>query len=393
MGTIIYNVFSLEALLSVTYDGRMLMLCKGLRMFGFGFLAVILVIYLEQIGFSTSETGLLFTLTLLGDAVISIFLTTHADKYGRKLCLFVGSFLSIFTSLVFISQTNFWILLVSAIVGVISPSGSEVGPFMAIEISSMAQVTEDRYRTKIMSWYNLVGCFSSASGAILCGFITNTLVQEHNFKLLEASKFVMCIYAIVQVIQSFFIYLLRSNIEVPSPPQGTLVDKAATSSTSPSTPSVPSSFLGLHKSKFIVLHLSLLFMIDSFAGSFVLQSMISNWFFLEYKTNPALLGEIVFFCNIVAGVSALFAATLADYIGLVLTMVVTHLPSNVLLILVPLMPNELLSILMICARYCISQMDVPTRNAYVQGVVDPDERSAANGVTNVINATMMSINN
>ena len=120
MGTIIYNVFSLEALLSVTYDGRMLMLCKGLRMFGFGFLAVILVIYLEQIGFSTSETGLLFTLTLLGDAVISIFLTTHADKYGRKLCLFVGSFLSIFTSLVFISQTNFWILLVAAIVGAVS---------------------------------------------------------------------------------------------------------------------------------------------------------------------------------------------------------------------------------------------------------------------------------
>jgi hypothetical protein len=111
--------------------------------------------------------------------------------------------------------------------------------------------------------------------------------------------------------------------------------------------------------------------------------MISNWFFVEYKTNPAVLGSIIFFCNLVAGVSALFAATLADHIGLVLTMVVTHLPSNVLLILVPLMPNELLSILMICARYCISQMDVPTRNAYVQGVVDPDERSAANGITNV----------
>jgi MFS family permease len=382
MGATISNVFSLEALLSIPYDGQMLMLCKGLRMFGFGFLAVILVIYLEQIGFSTSETGLLFTLTLLGDAVISIFLTTHADKYGRKFCLFVGSFLSIFTSLVFISQTNFWILLIAAIVGVISPSGSEVGPFMAIEISSMAQVSEDRHRTKIMSWYNLVGCFSSASGALLCGFITNNLVQEHQFTLLNASKFSMCVYAIVQVFQSFFIYLLRSNIEVPSLPQEAASDKASASPSSAAASSSP-SFLGLHKSKFIVLHLSLLFMIDSFAGSFVLQSMISNWFFVTYKTNPAVLGSIIFFCNLVAGVSALFAATLADHIGLVLTMVVTHLPSNVLLILVPLMPSELLSILMICARYCISQMDVPTRNAYVQGVVDPDERSAANGITNV----------
>ena len=104
----------------------------------------------------------------------------------------------------------------------------------------------------------------------------------------------------------------------------------------------------------------------------------------RYNTSYATLGTIVFICNIVAGVSALFAARLADNIGLILTMVVTHVPSNVLLILVPLMPTETLAIVMLCARFCISQMDSPTRNAYVQGVVDPDERSAANGVTNVV---------
>ncbi len=144
------------------------------------------------------------------------------------------------------------------------------------------------------------------------------------------------------------------------------------------------SFLGLHLSKGIVLKLSILFMLDSFAGSFILQSMISDWFHDTYNTSAQSLGAILFVCNLVAGISALFAAALADKIGLILTMVVTHLPSNVLLILVPLMPNESLAILVLCLRFCISQMDVPTRNAYVQGVVAKDEQSAASGITNVV---------
>jgi len=342
-------------------------------MFSFGFLAVMLVIYLAELQFTSTEIGLLFTLTLLGDAIISIFLTSHADRYGRRFCLLIGSLLAIGTSIIFAFSNNFYVLLFSAIVGVISPSGSEIGPFMAIEISAISQVTDASARTKILAWYNLFGSFANALGALTCGFLIKYLESHYQYSLLVSCQYILVLYGCLQAIVGALFYSLGSEIEVPPITDEQLAAKSLTS-----------QFLGLHKSKWIVFQLSLLFMLDSFAGSFVLQSIISNWFYDVYHTSSEKIGTMLFFCNIVAGVSALFAAKLADLIGLISTMFITHLPSNILLILVPLMPNEVLAIAMLCARFSISQMDVPTRNAYVQGVVDPDERSAANGVTNVV---------
>jgi len=188
--------------------------------------------------------------------------------------------------------------------------------------------------------------------------------------MLTACRFMMTLYTIIQACQVLLIYGLSPDIETFTK---TEISQMPTN-----------ACIGLEKSKWTVVKLSLLFMIDSFGGSFVLQSIVSGWFFHIYGTPTSKIGTMIFVCNIFAGVSALFAAKLADSIGLVLTMVVTHLPSNVFIILVPLMPNETWAIAMLCLRYSISQMDVPTRNAYVQGVVDPTERSAANGVTNVV---------
>ena len=367
----ISDVLALEVLRSLERDAQICVLCKMIRMFSFGFLAVMLVIYLVNLNFDMEDIGLMFTLTLLGDAILSILLTTHADTWGRRFTLMVGSIIAILTSIIFASSSNFSVLVLAAILGVISPSGSEVGPFMAIEVSSLSQVCRDEDRTKVLAWYNLFGSCSSASGALTCGFIMKVLQSgKAPMSLLQSCRFVMFVYSLLQICQVVAFYQLGPEVEVP---------KATGPKASP-----VGQFLGLHKSKLIVLKLCALFLIDSFGGSLVLQSVISNWFHDTYDTNPATLGTIVFVCNIVAGVSALFAAKLADQIGLIMTMFVTHLPSNVLLILVPIMPNESLAIFMICARYSISQMDVPTRNAYVQGVVEADERSAANGVTNVI---------
>lgn len=353
------------------HDAKVLIACKSLRLFSFGFLSVMLVVYLTELGMPVSSVGWLFSLTLLGDAVISLFLTSRADVFGRRATLIIGSVLSGVTSVIFLTQNNFIVLLIAGVIGVISPSGNEIGPFMAVELSALAQVTKAADRTRLMAWYNLFGCFASASGALLCGFIIELVVSSGNSQL-TAYRAVLALYAIVQLLLGYLFHRLSPAIEVPKA-------NAHVKEVNP-----VSLFLGLHKSKGIILKLSAFFIIDSFAGSFVLMSIITDWFHAVYGTSPKLLGSMVFFCNLVAGVSALFAAKLADSIGLIMTMVVTHLPSNVLLALVPLMPNETAAIAMLCARYCISQMDVPTRNAYVQGVVAEDERSAANGVTNVV---------
>lgn len=332
----------------------------------------------------------------LGDAVISLVLTSHADRLGRKKCLRISAVLSFITILVFISSTNYNVLLAAAILGglnqsndsslvhsflsVISPSGNEIGPFMSIELSSLSQVTDEVDRTMLLAWYNLFGSFASALGALTTGLVITFFESYYQFSLLAACKVVLVVYSLCQISLFFVFQALSDAIEVPD------ISAAKVKQVNPVT-----LFLGLHKSKWIVLKLSALFMIDSFAGSFILQSLICSWFHNVYNTPAKTLGLIIFVCNLFAGISALFAAKLANAIGLILTMVVTHLPSNILVILVPLMPTEATAIAMICARFSISQMDVPTRNAYVQGVVDDDERSAANGVTNIVRSIGASV--
>jgi MFS family permease len=317
-------------------------------------------------------------------------LASHADRFGRKSTLLIGSLLAISTSFIFATQSNFYVLLTAGIIGVISPSGTEIGPFMAIEMSSLTEVTLESDRTSLMAWYQLFGCFASASGALFCGAILDWLQSSSSpfhYSLETSCRVVLGLYGIVQILQAVFFSLLSNKIEVPS---HILIARAQKQQDDAAHQS-SEHFLGLHKSKYIVLQLSLLFMLDSFAGSFVLQSIISGWFFEVYQTPSTALGSILFYCNLVAGISSLFAAEIAKYIGLMMTMVVTHLPSNILLMLVPVMPTEWTAMLMIGARYSISQMDVPTRNAYVQTVVESDERSAANGVTTVVRSIGASI--
>lgn len=349
---------------------RLLFVSKSVRLFGFGFLAVMLVTFLATLNFTATQIGLLFSMTLIGDAAISLFITSNADRVGRRKMLLIGAVLSLTTSAIFCAVKSYWLLMLAATLGVISPAGNEVGPFMAIELSAIAQLTSEESRTSLMAWYNLVSSFSSAIGALFCGlllsFLTNSSGDAH-----RPYQIVMSFYVLLQAAKLACFYSLGPSIEVPD------VTKA-TAKESPVT-----LFLGLHKSKQIVLQLCCLFMLDSFAGSFVLQSVISHWFYVKFDTSAHIIGLIVFVCNIIAGISALLAARIASMIGLIMTMVVTHLPSNVLLMLVPLMPTETSAIVLLCFRYSISQMDVPTRNAYVQGVVASDERSAANGLTNV----------
>jgi MFS family permease len=350
----------------LTADGRLLFTTRLMRLFAYGFLSVVLALYLEQVGLTTTQIGALFTFTLIGDAGISLWITISADRIGRKRMLLVGAGLMLLAGIVFALTGNIVLLIVAAIVGVLSPSGNEIGPFLSIEQAALSQIVPDDQRTRTFAWYNLVGSFATATGALVGGGVAQGL-QAAGSTPLESYRAIVIGYALIGVALALLFNRLSSAIEVTTLPQ----------------PAVTPSRLGLHHSHGIVLKLSGLFALDAFAGGFVVQSLVAYWFHVRFGVEPALLGSIFFGANVFAGISALLAVRVAARIGLINTMVVTHIPSNILLMLVPLMPNLPLAIAMLLLRFSISQMDVPTRQSYTMAVVDPDERSAASGVTTI----------
>ena len=355
----------------LTRDAILLFAARSTRMFAYGAVAVILVLYLVRMGLTGETVGLILSLTLVGDIVVSLWLTTHADRLGRRRVLVVGALLMAGAGVAFALTDLVPLLLVAATVGVISPSGNEVGPFLAIEQSSLAQVTADRQRTRVFAWYNLAGSIATACGALAAGLAVGGL-RAAGWDDLDAYRIVVLGYAAVGL-------ALAIAFSQVSPAVEAIRREAAVTSLNVR--------LGLHRSRSIVLRLSVLFAIDAFAGGLVMQSILAYWFHVTYGVSEAVLGGIFFAANLLAAGSALAAARIADRIGLVNTMVFTHLPSNALLILVPLMPNLPLAILVLLARFSISQMDVPTRQSYTMAVVDPDERSAAAGVTGIARST------
>jgi MFS family permease len=346
-------------------DGYILFETRVIRMFAYGFLSVVLVLYLAQLGLNEGLIGLLLSLTLIGDAAISLWMTTTADRIGRRRILITGAGLMLFAGILFAVTDRVALLLIAAIIGVISPSGNEVGPFLPVEQSALSQIVPDEQRTQVFAWYNLVGSFATAIGA-LCGGCLTELLQQAGLIPLNSYRAVLVLYGVMGMLLAALFTQLSPEVEaVHSDGQPTRTR------------------LGLHRSGSVVLKLSTLFGLDAFAGGFVVQSLVAYWFHVRFGVEPAALGGIFFGANILAGISALAAASVAARIGLVNTMVFTHLPSNILLMLVPLMPNLSLAIVVLFARFAISQMDVPPRQSYTMAVVAPDERSAAAGITGI----------
>jgi len=359
-----------QILRSLFRDGRLLFTTRILRLFAYGFLSVILALYLAQAGLSLKSIGLLLTLTLVGDMGISLWITTHADRIGRRKMLILGAMLMLFAGVVFAFTNNFFLLVVAAMIGVISPSGNEIGPFLSVEQASLTQTSPGEKRTHIFAWYNMLGSFSTATGALIGGGLAHFL-QRSGMSVLWSYRVDVIVYSCIGLLLALIFSMLSPAVEVKS---------AVKPEWSVDTPKTQ---FGLHRSKGIVVKLSTLFALDAFGGGFVIQSFVAYWFFKRYGVNPAILGSIFFGANVLAGISALAAAHVAEKIGLINTMVFTHIPSNILLILVPIMPNLPLAIAMLLLRFSISQMDVPTRQSYTMAVVEPDERSAASGVTAV----------
>jgi MFS family permease len=360
------RLFPLGFFRELPTDGRLLFLTRLLRLFAYGFISVILFLYLTSIGLSEWESGSLFSLALLGDTAISLWLTTTADRAGRRRMLIAGALLMVLAGLVFSATDNYWLLLAAAAIGVISPSGNEIGPFLSIEQAALSQLVPDESRTRVFAWYNLAGSVATACGSLFGGLVSQ-LAQALGLEGAASYRPLVIAYGLVGLVLACIFVSLSPKTEAVKPDVRTNVRTR----------------FGLHKSRRVVLRLSALFALDAFAGGFVLQSIVAYWFFVRFQISGGTIGAIFFGANLLAGVSALSAAALARRFGLVNTMVFTHLPSNVLLILVPLMPTAWLAVAVLLLRFSISQMDVPARQSYTMALVSADERSAAAGVSGV----------
>jgi MFS family permease len=359
---------------TLSRDGWLLFLTRFVRLFAYGSLSVILVFYLIGLGLAEAQAGLVLTLTLVGDVIVSLYLTSRADRIGRRRMLLVGSILMAAAGLAFASTSNLFFLIVAGTIGVISPSGHEVGPFLSIEQAALSHIVPAAARTEVFAWYTLAGSLATAFGALSGGALAQAL-KHTAMTPVQSYRAVVFLYAVLGMVLAFLFTRLSILVEVNA-----VLNSRASSTNA-------AHVFGIARSRNVVLKLSSLFALDSFAGGFVVQSLAAYWFYLRFGVEPATLGAIFFWANVFAGISALLASRLAARIGLIRTMVLTHLPSNVLLILVPLMPDLSLAVLVLLLRFSISQMDVPTRQSYTMAVVPPEERSAAGGFTGVARTT------
>ena len=345
---------------SLSYDGWLLFATCGLRSFAYGFLSVILGLYLDAVGLSPAAIGWIFTAALAGGAVMTIIITAVADRFGRRALLIVGAVLMALAGSVFALSRDPVLLMIAAVVGTISPSGKEVGPFLSIEQAILPQTTHDEQRTAIFSAYNLVGSFAGAVGALAVA-IPSLL----SLSTINGYRFLLWGYVVAAMVLAVLFGLLSRQVEAK--------ERAG----------LQSRQYGVRKSRPIVARLSELFALDAFAGGFIVQSIVAYWFYLRFKTDLNALGGIFFGTNFLSALSFLAAPAIARRFGLLNAMVFTHLPSNFLLLFVPLMPTLELAVIMLLVRNSLSQLDVPTRQSYTMAVVDTDERAASAGILSV----------
>jgi MFS family permease len=344
-------------------DGWILFATAGLRSFAFGFVSVMLGPYLAARGLSAGAIGAIFTAALVGSAVMTVALAGMADRLGRRRVLLGSAGLMALGGAGFALSEDPWLLTAAAVLGTISPSGKEVGAFLSVEQAILPQTVPARERTSLFAAYNLVGSLCGAVGALLVG-----VPDAVGLEPAAGAHALLWAYVAVALVMAGCFTALSPAAEAPAraaPPD------AAVSGI---------GWLGVRRSRGLVTRLSLLFALDAFAGGFVVQGLVAYWFALRFGLDSAGLAGLFFGVNLLSALSFLAAAPLARRIGLLNTMVFTHLPSNVFLLLVPLMPSAALAMTMLLARHLLSQLDVPTRQSYTMAVVDPDERSAAAGL-------------
>ncbi len=357
----------------LTRDGKLLLAAKIVRTFAYGFLSVILAIYLKLIGFNELLIGLILTTTLLNSVIFTLIASLYADRIGRRKFLLIYAALMSVSGFVFMITENYIALIIAAFIGTINITGAETGAFLTIEQVMLPQTINNvRKRNTIFAVYNMAGTFAMAAGILLSGLPT---ILQQQFEMLDSIasiKLLFGLYSFLGVVMMAIYFLLSRKIELG---EGEKKNKVTTSQLIPTSLSP--------QSKNIVIKLSGLFAVDSFAGGFVIQSIVSFWFFTRFGTDLTTLSYIFSIAGVLTAFSFIAAAKIADKIGLINTMVFTHIPANIIIIFLAFAPTLPIAIILYLARMALSQMDVPTRQSYIVAVVSEEERTTAAGITNI----------
>jgi MFS family permease len=345
---------------SATLTAKLILITRGMRSVADGCVSVLLPAYLLALGFGAIQVGVLTTATLLGSALLTLAVGFYGSRAGVRTLLLTTSLLMLATGIGFAAVSGFWSLLIIAFIGTLNPSAGDVSVFLPLEQTALSSASADHDRTDLFARYSLVGSLLGAAGTLLA-VIPDWLGSRPGADRLAIFQATFLVYAAVGLLAGL-IYRRLPGDHLQSRQQAT-------------TPLGPS--------RHIVFRLAALFSVDAFAGGLVVQSLLVLWLFDTFGLSVATTAQIFFATNLLSAISYLIAARIARRIGLINTMVFTHLPANVCLMLLPSVDDLRLAILLLLVRSLLSQMDVPTRTSYVMAVVTPPERPAAASVTAV----------
>ena len=334
---------------------------RGVRAFGDGFVSLTLPIYLVALGHTPLAVGLLSTATLFGSAMLSLLAGVYAGRIGYRRSLIGAALLMSATGVAFAFMHGGWALLLVAFVGTLNPSSGDVSVFLPLEHATLSGAVTAESRTRSFARYSLVGALGASAGALFAG-VPDVLTTRAGVGLVPALQAMFIVYGLL----GFVAWALYRHLPVE------VDDAPGAARAAP-----------LQQSRALVLRLAALFSVDAFAGGLIVQSLLSLWLVQRFGFGGSELGALFAVCGLLAGGSYLAAAPLARRIGLVNTMVFTHIPSSMMLIAIPFVPDVRLAVALLLARAALSQMDVPTRSSYVMAVVTPAERPAAASATAV----------
>jgi len=345
---------------SVDANAKRLLLAKALRSIADGYVSILLPAYLLQLGFTAVRVGVLATATLMGSAALTLFTGLITARFGHRRPLVAASGLMIATGVAFSTLQAFWPLLLVAFIGTLNPSSGDVSIFLPLEHSLLSQSVADRDRTNLFAGYSLTGSLLAAIGTLLAG-LPELAARELGTTTLHAMQAMFWLYALLGLGAGAIYWRVTE-----SPPASRV--------------SAPQP---LGPSRRIVYRLAALFAVDAFGGGFFVQAILALWLFKRFNLSVAAASTLFFWTGLLMSASYLAAPPIARRIGLIRTMVFTHLPSNLCLIAIPFTSSLPAVMALLLIRSLLSQMDVPTRSSYVMAVVTPPERSAAAGITAV----------